>query len=34
LAFEAVPSYRFGDKIAASGGGLLVDIHEVEELIK
>lgn len=34
LAFDAVPSYRFGDKIAASGGGLLVDIHKVEELIK
>ena len=34
LAFEAVPSYRKDNKIAFSSGGKLVDIKEVENLIK
>ena len=34
LEIEAVPSYTYDDKIAASGGGLLVPIGKVVELFK
>ena len=34
LEIQAVPSYVYGDKMAASGGGLLVPISKVAELFK
>lgn len=34
LALEAVPSYQFRDKVAGSGGGLLVPISKVIELMR
>ena len=34
LGIPAVPSYVYGDMIAASGGGLLVPISKVSELFK
>ena len=34
LEIQAVPSYVYGDKMAASGGGLLVPITKVAELFK
>ena len=34
LGIPAVPSYVYGDTIAASGGGLLVPISKVSELFK
>lgn len=34
LQFAAVPSYRYGNKTIGSGGGVLVDINKVAELIE
>ena len=34
LGIPAVPSYVYGDAVAASGGGLLVPISKVSELFK
>ena len=34
LQFAAVPSYRYGNNTIGSGGGVLVDINKVAELIE